>query len=63
MIDDGRYDPAEKKIENHERALNDFIYWERELRPTKPKRQRRRLSDRLWSLLEAMGNSYRHGGF
>jgi hypothetical protein len=62
MIDDGRNDPPEVKIENHVGSLTHFQMWERELRPTPPPTRRKRFSDRFWGFVEALGNTYIHGG-
>jgi len=63
MIDDGRNDPPEVKIENHAGSLTHFQAWERELRPVKPTPRRKRLSDRFWGLIECIGNTYITGGY
>ena len=62
MIDDGKHDPPEVKIENTPGAQAHIMAWELELRTSTPKR-RKRLSNRLWGLIEAIGNTYAHGGF
>jgi hypothetical protein len=55
MIDDGKHDPPEVKIEDHPQALAAFARWERELQPAK------RRKSRLWALLETIGRTY--GGY
>ena len=62
MIDDGKHDPPEIKIENHVGSLTHFKAWEQELQ-AKPVKPRKRLSDRLWAFLEAVGQAYAHGGY
>jgi hypothetical protein len=57
MIDDGKNDPPEVKIENHVGSLAHFEHWERELRPPKPKTIRQRIAARLWEVIEKLGNS------
>lgn len=60
MIDDGKNDPPEVKIENHVGSLTHFKQWEQELR-VKPKPKSVR--ERFWVLLEALGRTYIHGGY
>lgn len=55
MIDDGKHDPPEVKIENHPWSIMQFELWERELQPPKPTTKRRK--GRLWAILEAIGRA------
>jgi hypothetical protein len=58
MIDDGKNDPPEVKIENHVGSLTHFKQWEQELRvKPKPKTLRERVTDRFWYLIVKFGNS------
>ena len=66
MIDDGKHDPPEVKIENLPWSVAQFELWEHELQPIKPPNptpRRKRLSERLWGILEAVGQAYAHGGY
>lgn len=56
-VDDGKYDPADVKIENHDRAWNDQLAWEREFKQMDKAKPRRRLRDRLWGVIETLGRS------
>jgi hypothetical protein len=66
MIDDGKYDPPETKIEDTYDARMDFKVWEIQFQQgylmQEPKR-RKRLSDRFWNLLITLGNTYIQGGY
>ena len=64
MIDDGKHDPPEIKIEDLPWSIAQFDLWEHELQTPPPKLskpRRKRLS--FWGLIEALGRTYIHGGY
>jgi hypothetical protein len=54
MIDDGKNDPPEVKIEDLPWSVAQFDLWEHELRIPKPKQRKR---SRLRKILTAFGNA------
>jgi hypothetical protein len=65
MIDDGKHDPPEVKIEDTYDARMDFkvgeIQFQQGYMMQEPK-PRKSLSRRFWAFIEAIGNTY-NGGF
>jgi|HubBroStandDraft_1064217.scaffolds.fasta_scaffold507562_2 hypothetical protein len=62
MIDDGKHDPPEIKIENLPWSIAQFDLWEHELRakPKPTRRKRKSLTALLWGIVESVGHAYAH---